>query len=141
MVARHHQPAVFKLDAAAGPRGVPRPAFGLDRRRDVDRLRPGGAVVLAVTEQHLARAGAGAALVLGLGVATRVAGQGQPDTAGATVEDRAGVADGVAPGVSDELKRAPGLAAIGAAPQHHVDVARVRPAVLAALAKGEQSAP
>ena len=73
-VARDQQPAALELDADAGAGGVPRPVGLLHVLGDLDRLRPGRAVVGALRDPDGARALALAADDLRLGVACRGCG-------------------------------------------------------------------
>src|SRR5262249_47492865 len=138
VVAGNDEPAAPRLHTAARARGVPGPVRGLGRRRDVCGLRPGGAVVRAFQQPHGPRTLARAVEDLPLGVLAEVAGQGQPDSPVAPIEDGTGVADGVGTVVPDDRHGLPGRAAVQAALPNEIDIAAVAAAVLPPFAEGQQ---
>ena len=120
----HHEPGA----GAGDPTLLLRLDRGLDRLRNVPRLRPGLPVVVAV-DNVLVR--------IRIGV---ISPHAAPDPAVLRVDDRAGVVYGIRAVIPDHDLRAPGLAAILAAPDHRVDVADVGTAHTARLGKGQDRA-
>src|SRR5205085_1439204 len=124
-VTGHHQPARAGLNANAGTSGYPGPVGLLGAGGDVYRLRPGQSVILTFADPDGPGPLARSVHDGGLLVHAQVVGQEQPDGAGGAVHHRAGIAAGVVALIPDDLYWQPGLAAVGAALEHQVDVARV----------------
>src|SRR5262249_24946927 len=125
VVAGDDEAAALELNADAWSGGVPGPVRLLDVFGDLDRLRPGDAVVSALRDPDGTCALALALDDLGLGVLAEVVRQQQPDGAGALIDDGTRVAAGVVAVIPDDLCRRPGLAAVGTAAEQQVDVAGV----------------
>ena len=141
MIAGNQQASRRKLDAVARTGGVPGPVRLLGGCRDVPRLAPRAAVVLARRDPHGPRALARSVDDLGFAVDAQVVGHRQPDGPGLTVDHGTGIAAGVPRVPPDHLLVRPGVPAVLAALHQQVDVARIAPAGLAAFAEGEDRSP
>src|SRR5947207_2934445 len=110
MVTGDDESATLKLNAATGASGIPGPGWVLNRAGDLDRLGPGGAIVLASGYEN----------------AVVVTAERQPEDTGSAVHNRTRIADRDlrrAAFLVDQLLPAPGLAAVEAAFEKQVDVA------------------
>src|SRR5207249_6223172 len=127
-------------DACAGSGRIPGPDGLFHVAGDLNRLAPGSAVVGALRDPNSAAAFARAVDDHGLGVAAQVVRHQKPNDAGLPIDDGTWVAAGVGTVVPNDLRAAPGFAAVVAAFDEKIDVAGVAAAVLASLAESEQDA-
>jgi hypothetical protein len=145
VVACHHQPpgmwTVPDLDAAARAGRIPGPVRLLDLRRDFQGGRPRNPLIRGGLHKDPPRVRAFPVDDLPLVIRTKIPGRKQPDRAGPFIHDGTGIAAGVPAVIPDHLLRRPRTAMINGPAYQQVNVARVAPTHLPALAERQHRAP